>query len=125
MKKVFILLAFMLMAIAAKSRADDFSHYNIWTTSNIVTQQFGVKIQTGNIVLDHIEIISAGSADATFSVYDSPSSSDAFRRSWGPFSAASSRTVPFGIELSSGLIMSNIGATPANLIPFWKIKSRN
>jgi len=124
MKKYAFIFAALLAAFAGKAHADDFRGYNIWQSSIVTTYQNGVKVTTGNLVIDRIEIISAGSSNAEFHFYDAYLSSNTAEARFEGYQASSARPIQLHVETSTGLYVSNIGDTPAKVQIFYKFRTR-
>lgn len=122
MKKILFAGILGVLGIVSHGRAD------IWENSYstvVATYQNGVKIATGNISIDLIDVMSAGSADSFIHVYDTNQSSSVAIRKYEGWQGSSARVIPVGLDLSSGCYISNIGATPATVRFKIKIRSRS
>lgn len=112
LKKILFAAILMWAGFVSHGRADVFE--NSYSTI-VASYQNGVKIATGNISVDIIDVMAAGSSNSLFHVYDTNQSSSVAVKKYEGWSAASARFIPVAIDLTSGCYISNIGDTPATV----------
>jgi len=121
LRKLLFVAVLMVMGIVSRGAAD------IWENSYstvVATYQNGVKITTGNISVDLIDVMSAGSADSVISIYDTALSTlTPGIKKYEGWQGSSARVIPVGLDLSTGMYISNLGTTPA--IVRFKIRQKS
>ena len=113
MKKFLFLFCGMLCGMCAREAYAD--TYSQGTSSITAVYQNGVKLATGNIVVELMEVMTAGGVDSAICLYDGAVSSNTALKKYESWQGSTARTIGDDIEFSSGVFYSNLGTQPAVL----------